>query len=173
MLSLDSLMEMYRALKAHDEKIMAERPAGVPRSAWREENPAAIRPSFRVLRGGMSYMARINHDTSPELIIYTLTANPKLVERIDLRAAGAAEKLASYVLPGSNSMLNWEFAACRKKLGLTQAQLAPLLDIGAATNISAYERDSSPRPIPKHIARLMRAYESGWRPSDWVTNRMD
>lgn len=64
-------------------------------------------------------------------------------------------------------MTNVEFAGIRERLGLTQADLARVLDYASAMNVSAMEREATPRAIPKHIARLMRAYDAGYRPADW------
>jgi hypothetical protein len=64
-------------------------------------------------------------------------------------------------------MTNREFAAIRNRIGLTQVQLAIVLDYGSHLNVSAMESEAAPRAIPKHIARLMRAYDAGYRPDDW------
>ncbi len=167
MLDLQNLLDTYAALKAHDNEIMACRPDSAPRGAWREENPSRIRSSFRVLAAGKEFMARINHDTAPFLDIFTMGARARIVEHVDLRAGDAAEKLGRYGLPAVGDMLNWEFRAIRERLGLTQAQLAPLLELGAALRVSEYERSTNPRSIPGNIARLMRAYDEGYRPIDW------
>lgn len=164
-ISLDHLMSIYRELKAHDDKIMADRPSDHPRGDWRMKHPAPVQSSFRVYSGKKQFMGRINYDTAPFFEIWTLAAKPKLVERVDLRSPG--EALDAYSLPAANDMVNWEFAAIRKRLGLTQAQLAPVLDYELPTNVSAMERETNPRAIPSHIARLMRAYDTGFRPSDW------
>lgn len=50
-----------------------------------------------------------------------------------------------------------QFKAVRAKLGLTQAAMAPYLGIGYAENISRMENGR--RPIPWHIAQLMRCYD--------------
>lgn len=60
-----------------------------------------------------------------------------------------------------------EFREIRLRLGLTQAELAAVLRIAFATNISAWERQANPRPIPTHIELLMTAYDEGYRPKDW------
>lgn len=64
-------------------------------------------------------------------------------------------------------MTNHEFRAIRNRLGLTQAQLARVLRMAFAVNVSAWERESNPRPIPTHIELLMTAYDEGYRPKDW------
>lgn len=60
-----------------------------------------------------------------------------------------------------------ELKSIRLKLGLTQAELAEFLGYGSALRISEFERESSPRPIPRLLAMLMRAYAEGYRPKDW------
>lgn len=167
MLDIAKLIETYDALKAHDNAIMTKRPEKSPRAAWREQNPTPVSSSFRVIKGGKSFMARIIYDTAPWLWVYTLTSNPKVIDRIDLRADDAVAKLELYTLPAPNDMVNFEFATIRDKLGLTLTQLGSVLDLKFAANVSAYGRETNPTKIPPHIARLMRAYESGYRPADW------
>lgn len=165
-LSLDYLMSIYRALKAHDNAIMSERPEGMPHAQWRMDHPAPVASSFRVYdHAGKQRWATVNHDTVPVLVIYSMAAKPALIERIDLRSP--ADALDRYSLPAPGDMANFEFAAIRKKLGLTQVQMAGVLDYANAINVSAMERETNPRAIPTHIARLMRAYEDGYRPADW------
>ncbi|MBC7149029.1 MAG: helix-turn-helix domain-containing protein [Rhizobium sp.] len=64
-------------------------------------------------------------------------------------------------------MDNDEFRAIRKRLGLTQSQLAGLLLYPHATQVSEIERPTNPKPVPRHVALLMRAYDEGYRPKDW------
>ena len=64
-------------------------------------------------------------------------------------------------------MTNHEFRAIRQRLGLTQAQLARILGYSGAITVSAMERPTNPRPISGLLARLMRAYDAGYRPEDW------
>jgi transcriptional regulator with XRE-family HTH domain len=60
-----------------------------------------------------------------------------------------------------------EFRAIRLRLGFTQAELAAFLDYGSPMRISEFERDTNPRPVPPLLARLMLAYDAGYRPADW------
>lgn len=60
-----------------------------------------------------------------------------------------------------------EFRAIRQRLGLTQAQLAAYLGYGSPMWISEFERETNPRPVPELLARLMTAYDEGYRPKDW------
>lgn len=64
-------------------------------------------------------------------------------------------------------MTNNDFRAIRQRLGITQAQLAAVLGYGLPLTISTMERETNPRPIPHAIALLMRAYDEGYRPSEW------
>ena len=50
-----------------------------------------------------------------------------------------------------------EFRTIRSELGLTQAQLAPML--GYSSPIRVSELESGRRPVPDHIARLMLCYD--------------
>lgn len=59
-----------------------------------------------------------------------------------------------------------EIKEARQSLGLTQAQLAPLLGYGPAkARISELERGA--RPVTAAAARLLAAYLAGYRPPDW------
>ena len=66
-------------------------------------------------------------------------------------------------------MDNDEFRAIRKRLGLTQAQLAAVLGYSHLMQVSEIVRISNPKPVPRAIALLMRAYDEGYRPKDWPT----
>lgn len=58
-----------------------------------------------------------------------------------------------------------EFKEIRKRLGMTQAQLADILGYGARVRLSEFERATNPVPIPRLVALIMRAMdETGWRP---------
>lgn len=56
------------------------------------------------------------------------------------------------------------FRAIRLRLGFTQAELAAFLDYGHAVRISEFERPTNPRPVPRLLALVMHALDSGWRP---------
>lgn len=64
-------------------------------------------------------------------------------------------------------MTNHEFRDIRQRLGFTQAGLAAFLGYGSAMRISEFERETNPRAVPDHLARLMAAYDEGYRPKDW------
>jgi transcriptional regulator with XRE-family HTH domain len=64
-------------------------------------------------------------------------------------------------------MTSGEFRAIRKRLGLTQAQLASLLGYTSSMTISAFERRTNPRIIPAHLGWLMEALDSGFWPREW------
>lgn len=51
------------------------------------------------------------------------------------------------------------------ELGLTQAQLAPLLGYGAPARVS--EIANGKRAPSDAVTRLFRAYLDGYRPADW------
>lgn len=68
-------------------------------------------------------------------------------------------------------MDNDEFRAIRKRLGLTQAQLAAVLLYPRAMQVSEIERPTNPRPVPRHVALLMKAYDEGYRPEGWPGDR--
>lgn len=68
-------------------------------------------------------------------------------------------------------MTNREFRAIRLRLGLTQSLLAPLLELGSALRVSEYERETNPRDIPAITARLLTAYDEGYRPKDWPAQK--
>lgn len=165
-LNLETLIVTYKAVKAHDNEIMARRPTGHASADWRMTNPHHLRTSWRVTRDGKKLAARLNYDTTPWLDIYPAKGGG-LIENIDLRSPDAQKKLAAFEAAGSNDMIAREFRWIREGLGLTQAQLAPLLDLGSAMRVSEFERATNPRSIPKHIARVMNAMASGWRPNDW------
>lgn len=57
-----------------------------------------------------------------------------------------------------------QFRAIRLRLGMSQAQLASFLDYGHAVRISEFERVTNPRPVPRLLALVMLALDSGWRP---------
>lgn len=64
-------------------------------------------------------------------------------------------------------MTNHEFRDIRLRLGFTQAQLAAFLGYGSPMRVSEFERERNPRNIPTHVAKLMEAYDEGYRPKDW------
>lgn len=64
-------------------------------------------------------------------------------------------------------MTGAEFKTIRQRLGLTQGELAGVLDYASAVRVSEFERSANPRDIPSHVARIMRAYAAGYRPTDW------
>lgn len=68
-------------------------------------------------------------------------------------------------------MTNHELRAIRKRLGLTQAELAAILGYSGALTVSTMERATNPRPVPDLLARLMQAYDAGYRPDDWPGDR--
>ena len=57
-----------------------------------------------------------------------------------------------------------EFRNLRRKLGLTQDQLAIVMGYGNQSRISEVEGGET---VPARSERLMLAYASGYRPDDW------
>lgn len=60
-------------------------------------------------------------------------------------------------------MTNHEFRTIRQRLGFTQAELASFLGYGSPMRISEFERETNPRPVPRLLALVMQALDSGWR----------
>lgn len=63
-------------------------------------------------------------------------------------------------------MTNEEFRTIRERLGFTQAGLAAFLGYGSPMRISEFERKTNPRPVPRLLALVMQALDSGWRPPE-------
>ena len=61
-------------------------------------------------------------------------------------------------------MTSYELTQARKALGLTQAELAAMLGMGAQTRISKMENGGT---ITEPTRRLVQAYLDGYRPADW------
>lgn len=64
-----------------------------------------------------------------------------------------------------------EFKAIRLRLGLTQAELASVLGYSIAMQVSELERATNPKPVPRLIAMLVKAFDAGYRPDEWPTKR--
>jgi transcriptional regulator with XRE-family HTH domain len=62
-----------------------------------------------------------------------------------------------------------EIRVARLRLGLTQAQLAPLLGYSDVARVSELERGV--RQPGDAVLRLLRAYLDGYRPPDWPHRR--
>lgn len=93
----ERLIEMARAARRHDAEIMARRPAGCPRAAWRMENPG---PKMALLarEGRATRSISLDYGSGmSEAWVWSATQRPRLVDRVDLSAADADERLARYV----------------------------------------------------------------------------
>jgi len=64
-------------------------------------------------------------------------------------------------------MDNIEAQAIRIRLGLTQAQLAMVLGYATPLSVSEFERATNPKPVPRLLALLLKAYDDGYRPDNW------
>lgn len=64
-------------------------------------------------------------------------------------------------------MTGHEVRAIRRRLGLTQAELARLLGYARGLRVSELERETNPLPVPHHIGLLMQAFDEGFRPKGW------
>lgn len=64
-------------------------------------------------------------------------------------------------------MDNVEAQAIRVRLGLTQAQLAEVVGYATPLSISEFERATNPKPVPRLLALLLKAYDDGYRPANW------
>ena len=85
-------------------------------------------------------------------------ATMKMVDIIEIEPdAGPRENLTM--------MTPQEFRAIRERMGLTQAELAFQLGYRAASRVSEIENGTF--AITPMLARLMRAYEDGYRSADW------
>lgn len=67
----------------------------------------------------------------------------------------------------TSNMTGDEFRQIRVGLGLSQAALAKVLGYAHPIRVSEFERNINPREIPLHVAMLMKAFESGYRPENW------
>ena len=83
---------------AQDAERMVRRPAGVPRGAWRSENP--ISPAHWIVKD-LAFKTQplrdIVFDVNGNVYDAWVWGEKKLVERIDLRAADADARLSRYV----------------------------------------------------------------------------
>lgn len=162
MQTIETLRAAWKALKLHEEAIMTKKPEGWPRGDWHEANRPTFDTAFRAFRDGRPVSLVLDIDAGPACRVVDAKSN-----RVTTVSLAADEALSIFTWPPPNDMTNIEFAAVRKRLGLTQSQLAVVLDYTNPVNVSAMERQSTPRAIPSHVARLMRAYDAGYRPCDW------
>jgi DNA-binding transcriptional regulator YiaG len=63
------------------------------------------------------------------------------------------------------AMTPYEIREARRQLGLSQAELAPLLGYGDVARVSEIERGV--RQPNAAVIRLLCAYLDGYRPQDW------
>ncbi len=72
-------------------------------------------------------------------------------------------------------MTNKEFRDIRESLGLSHAELGKLLGYepgpkNHSARMQVYRMETNRRPIKPLVARMMRAYAAGHRPTDWPPN---
>ncbi|WCT73911.1 hypothetical protein PQ455_01370 [Sphingomonas naphthae] len=93
-----ALIAAKRAAIAYDADLMARRPEGCPRAAWRMENtnPAAIRLIVRDTKLKTQPQRVIVSDATAQFEV-KVYGDKRLIESIDLRAADAEHRLARYM----------------------------------------------------------------------------
>lgn len=65
-------------------------------------------------------------------------------------------------------MTGEEFKAIRQGLGLSHGELADVLGYACSSTVAQFEtKGPSRKAVRQVLARLMRAYEAGYRPKDW------
>lgn len=67
-------------------------------------------------------------------------------------------------------MTHLELRAARERLGLTQVEMARMLDMDSEKSVIRMESDptlKTARPAPRRAVRLIEAYLAGYRPTDW------
>ena len=101
MLTVQTLLPHFQAFVAADAARMSARPAGMPRSAWRQQNR---------IEGGAFSVRDTAYKTQPvrtlgidvagnpyDVWVWSTGARPRVIEHIDLRASDADQRLARYV----------------------------------------------------------------------------
>lgn len=79
-------------------------------------------------------------------------------------------------LQGRTKIDNMQLKEARQKLGLTQKQLADLIESDPLSmrRMEMDPKHSTARKMPPRVWRLICAYLDGWRPADWPeTTRKD
>jgi hypothetical protein len=141
-LSLTFLLDTYKKLKAHDNEIMSARPEATPRGAWRAENPHNLVTSWPVRVKGRKgrYVASINFDTKPELIIREARDGGRVVDMIELHGEDAEMRLATLEqLP--RQMTGEEVIAAKATLGRAWGLNRPLHNSELARALRLTGRD--------------------------------
>ena len=95
------LITHAKAYLAADNARMAQRPKGVTRSSWRSQHPVDLPRRFSArdtamkTRPARDLVLGLNSNVA-DLWIYNCGDKPRCIERIDLRAPTADEKLGRY-----------------------------------------------------------------------------
>lgn len=99
---LEQIIDAGKAWIAHDREVMAVRPRHVARADWRAERQGYPDISW-IVRDG-NYRTRPNRvamipafdGRTTELVVFETGKRGKVIERIDLRAPDAQDRLARY-----------------------------------------------------------------------------
>ena len=95
------LIAHAKAYIAADAAVMSQRPAGIPRAAWRMENPIALPIHFKARDTAFKTkpirsLAFDLNGNPYDLWVWSKGRKPEVIERIDLDAADADARLARY-----------------------------------------------------------------------------
>ena len=95
------LIAHAKAYIAADAAVMTNRPAHMPRGAWRSQNPVGLPHSFLVRDTAFKsrpdrYLSFDINGNPYDLWVWRLGARSKVIERIDLKASDAAARLSRY-----------------------------------------------------------------------------
>ena len=92
------LKDIKRNWNKEDEARMQLRPAGMPKAAWRIENPVTTKTILAVLDGNFKTRPErtMAFDTTGTLEVFIFSSSGRLVERIDLEADDANQRLSRY-----------------------------------------------------------------------------
>ncbi len=117
---------------------------------------------------------RASRDVLPGWIVAEIAGMTQEGTRVPTTYGAAAKSLMQRMkdraAPKATFMTPDEISAARQSFGLTQAEFADMLDTDVLTvrRIEMSEDTPSHRKPPARVVRLIRAYLSGYRPSDWI-----
>lgn len=97
-LSAAALLEAHRKILAADAERMKRRPAHMPRGAWRDENPIA---DLQILVRDTAFktmpVRTLLFDFNGTLGDLLVAGDTRFIDRIDLKAADADDRISRYV----------------------------------------------------------------------------